>query len=249
MTNPDNVYDEIPYRHNTFPAKKKSVGAASIAGFILSILGFWTCGVLSVIGIILCIIGLQSEPRGLAVAGFIISLLGIAILMSSFLFAGGGMMAFLNMANFGPAMQNTQTRMGMDRAGNAIGRNWKENESLPDQKLGDKLILGIPDGWNNQLEYHTDGETFTLVSTGMDGISGTADDTTSGPFLEAGEAISNSIWSVNPTQPVIQNWPDESEEASEEDSTEVTSENDSAENPDQSDTERAESIDGDSSGE
>ena len=44
-----------------------------VAGFVTSILGFFTCGVLAPIGLVLSIFGLLYTPRGMAIAGVAIS--------------------------------------------------------------------------------------------------------------------------------------------------------------------------------
>ena len=63
--------------NNNVPAKKSSL---STAGFVCSLCGFITCGITSIIGLILSIIGLSNSKKegrsdGLAIAGIIISLL------------------------------------------------------------------------------------------------------------------------------------------------------------------------------
>lgn len=47
-----------------------------IAGFVLSLLGLVSCGLLSPIGLILSWIGMYREPKGLAIAGFVMGLIG-----------------------------------------------------------------------------------------------------------------------------------------------------------------------------
>ena len=47
-----------------------------LAGFITSLLGVVSCGLLSPVGLLLSLIGLSKQPRGFAVAGTILGLLG-----------------------------------------------------------------------------------------------------------------------------------------------------------------------------
>lgn len=47
-----------------------------LTGFILSIVGFMSCGLLSPIGLLLSFIGLFKQPRAFAIAGFVIGLIG-----------------------------------------------------------------------------------------------------------------------------------------------------------------------------
>src|SRR3954471_6265213 len=51
-----------------------------LAGFVTSLLGLLSCGVLSPIGLLLSLIGLTKQPRGFAVAGTIIGLIGSVFL-------------------------------------------------------------------------------------------------------------------------------------------------------------------------
>lgn len=46
------------------------------AGFIVSLVGFLSCGFLSPIGLVLSLIALGRQPRGLAIAGFVLGLIG-----------------------------------------------------------------------------------------------------------------------------------------------------------------------------
>lgn len=47
-----------------------------VAGFVISLIGFLSCGVISPLGLILSVAGLSKEPRGLAIAGTILGGLG-----------------------------------------------------------------------------------------------------------------------------------------------------------------------------
>ncbi len=68
---------------NNVPTKKRTL---STAGFICSLCGFLTCGITSVVGLILSIIGLSESKKngksdGLAIAGIVISSIPLAILL------------------------------------------------------------------------------------------------------------------------------------------------------------------------
>ena len=61
-------------RYQQAPPPSNGLG---VAGFVLSLLGFLgTCGLLSPIGLILSLIALRKQPRGLAIAGVIIGAVG-----------------------------------------------------------------------------------------------------------------------------------------------------------------------------
>jgi hypothetical protein len=53
------------------PAPSNRLG---IAGFVLSLLGLISCGLLAPVGLVLSLVGVRKEPRGLAIAGAVISL-------------------------------------------------------------------------------------------------------------------------------------------------------------------------------
>ena len=55
---------------------REQTNSMGLAGFILSLLGFFTCGLLSPIGLILSIIGMFKPPRGFAVVGMILGIIG-----------------------------------------------------------------------------------------------------------------------------------------------------------------------------
>ncbi len=76
---------------------KKSNGAGT-AGFVLALLAILLCWIpvvnwiLWVLGLIFSLIGVFKEPRGMAIAGLVLSLLGIIIMMVVL----GGLMAAMS---------------------------------------------------------------------------------------------------------------------------------------------------------
>ena len=73
------------------PAKKNN--SMSIAGFVCSIIGIFTCGLTSLIGLILSIVGLSSskkrgEKDGMALAGIIISAISMVLIIVIIVFFG-----------------------------------------------------------------------------------------------------------------------------------------------------------------
>lgn len=59
-----------------------------VAGFVLSVLGFLSCGLLSPIGLVLSFCGMFDKPKGLATAGLIIGFLGSSWLIIGVLVLG-----------------------------------------------------------------------------------------------------------------------------------------------------------------
>lgn len=60
------------------PPKRKSNGLG-VTGFVLSILGFFTCFTLSPLALLFSLLGMFKAPRGLATAGMVLSLIGTAL--------------------------------------------------------------------------------------------------------------------------------------------------------------------------
>src|SRR5688572_31071314 len=60
------------------PASSNGLG---VAGLIVSIVGWLTCGLLCPIGVLLSLFGLFKRPRGLAIAGLVVGLAGSLFLV------------------------------------------------------------------------------------------------------------------------------------------------------------------------
>lgn len=69
-----------------------------VAGFVLSLVGFLSCGLLSPLALLLSFIALFKPPRGLAIAGFVLGLVG-----SWWVFLGGGLVMVLGLIGLSAA--------------------------------------------------------------------------------------------------------------------------------------------------
>jgi hypothetical protein len=160
------------------PPKENGFG---LAGFIVSIAGLLLCGIPSIFGVILSLIGLRKEPKGLAIAGLILGLLGIVELA----FAGFLAISFYRVAqDAGSFFQEIAIETQLNEHASAIGDEWESNDLIPTQAEGDAMLLGKRDMIGNQIVYETDGTSFTLRSAGPDGTLETEDDVTVGPFVD-----------------------------------------------------------------
>ncbi len=180
MSTHNPIAEQIP------PARGNGLGLFS---FILSVLGLSTCGTLSAVSLVLSIIGLKREPRGTAVAGFILSLLGLVLLSSSLFYFLTGFYAFSNsfgnfMAPTGNSDPAAETAIEMQTITIKVGKQWQEKQLLPSQTEGDQLVASAIDGWGNPIEYQTDGTSFSIISLGADGKV-SPDDIKLGPFFQA----------------------------------------------------------------
>ncbi|MEM9109031.1 MAG: DUF4190 domain-containing protein, partial [Planctomycetota bacterium] len=124
--------------------------ALGIAGFVVSLSGMIVClGLISPIGLVLSLIALAKSPRGYAVAGSIIGLLGSALGTLTVLVLTNN----INLNLFGsPFYSHTYNQI--EAASYDIDNHFLSNQdTLPDEATGDAIIAGYYDEWNNSLKY------------------------------------------------------------------------------------------------
>jgi hypothetical protein len=168
-----------PYgdQSNSFrnPAPFNGLG---LAGFILSLVGLIaTCGLLNPISLLLSLIALLWRPRGFAVAGTIISLVGTAFLVT----VGFGIVAgFMGLKEIvSEASGRLQTETAILEAKANIEQYHAENGTYPDGVEGNKLVLGKKDAWGTELRYDSQDKSYVIRSAGPDKQFDTTDDVTS----------------------------------------------------------------------
>lgn len=157
-----------------------------LTGFIVSIVGLCASGgLLSPVGLVLSVIGLFKRPKGFAIAGTIVSLLGFCCLpvsIPTILIASGASSS----SKVGMWAERT---FSLDPDGKTFVRiavlsteipiyAARNNGSIPSSL--DQLNVepeGLKDGWGNPFKYELDDKGgFLLWSAGRDGSEGTADD-------------------------------------------------------------------------
>jgi len=142
-----------------------------VAGFVLALLGFLTCGLFSPLGFILSLKGLGKEPRGLAIAGTVLGGLGSGWL---FLFGLAIILPFVGLAateHFDA--QQMQTRVTIKKAVDRID----QQPRTPDEGIGNALIVDLRDAWDQNLRYErTNAGGFQVRSAGKDRQFDTTDD-------------------------------------------------------------------------
>jgi len=173
-----------------------------LAGFIVSLVGLCSGGVLSPIGLILSLVALGKRPRGFAIAGVVLGVLGscgilpaivIAIVAPALLLALAATAGIAGM--LGPQFE-AQIEMGQLNA--QIEAYREETGALP-MTLAD-LDLGADTGatfdlsadpWDNPYVYTLapNGMSYTIHSMGPDGVDGTADDVTVDSSLQIGAGV------------------------------------------------------------
>lgn len=147
-----------------------------IVGFVFSILGLISCGLLAPVGLLLSFIALFKSPRGFAIAGTVISLIGTVF------FAFWGFVMVLTFAGLKEAAESAGGSLAtiavLAEARQAVEgerRAGATGEVLDDAR-GNEIAGRFTDGWNQPLRYERQGDTFRILSAGPDLQFGTADD-------------------------------------------------------------------------
>ncbi|HVT81724.1 MAG TPA: type II secretion system protein GspG [Phycisphaerae bacterium] len=168
----------VPYSSQA-PRQSNGLG---VAGFVVSLVGIFTAGVLCPIGLLLSFFALFRRPRGFAIAGFIVGLLGTAFLAVWLAFFG---FVTLSCINFGKPLMMTMQSIQHARTqveGYATGHMGM----VPNEADGNALVGVENDGWGHPLKYvPTGARSYEISSAGQDGIWGTADDQR-GTFMVGG---------------------------------------------------------------
>jgi hypothetical protein len=151
----------------------RPVNGLGIAGFIVSLVGFFTGCILCPVGLLLSFIALFKRPRGFAVAGFILGMIGtvIPVLVVGFF----GLMIFGAISAGKPGVQSffsvVNAQQDVIKAAEANGY------VLPEDASGNIAILRKQDGWGRPLRYHKLSESrYEIRSAGQDGVFDTSDD-------------------------------------------------------------------------
>lgn len=155
-----------------------------LAGFIVSLSGFvLTAGILCPLGLIFSLIALRRPPRGFAIAGAVLGLVGscggcLVTLIFLPLLAAAGVAAFALALGGGlPAIETLEHLTQIDQA---ITRHVEANGTLP-TSLG---VLGLPaeslvDGWGTPIQYQSSSQgaslCWTLQSAGPDRVFDASD--------------------------------------------------------------------------
>ncbi len=146
-----------------------------MAGFVCAVVGSLTCGVLSPLALVFSAIALFKRPRGLAIAGTVLGLIG------SLWLAFFGVALVLGMLGLRVAEEIATTDSLRDAA-MRIDEYEGEHGAYPSQEEGQRIIQPYTDDWGNALRYAVvAGGAYTIISSGRDGTFGTADDLRFGP--------------------------------------------------------------------
>lgn len=178
-----------PATPGPYPPARQS-NPLGLAGFLFSLAGLvCSCGVLSPVALIISLVALRHPPRGLAVAGSVISAIGTLFI---FICAGVGVWWAWQYQADRPLVN---TRRALYHASGTLGLEMLKTRHVLDGQRGNRMIRHIRDGWGNSLRYEPkpqyltafgplsikqlDG-AFIIRSAGPDGRFDTADD----PYYE-----------------------------------------------------------------
>ncbi|MEM6260799.1 MAG: hypothetical protein AAGI37_21330 [Planctomycetota bacterium] len=144
--------------------QKNTIG---LVGFILSLLALVTCGALSIISLLVSIVGAFKAPRGLAIAGVIISIIGTAF----FAMVGAGL---ISLWVFGGAVW--QQGMGAGLTTVEVQNFYQQNGRMPDAAEAASIMANIDFGGVTPTYQVTGPNSAELTLPGFDGQLGTQDD-------------------------------------------------------------------------
>lgn len=144
------------------------------AGFVVSLVGLVSCGILCPLGLVLSLFGLGKEPRGLAIAGTIIGALGSLWVLVFVLFFGAIMAAVgLGAA---AAIDQAQQKQETEQAAESILSIYRTTGSIPDDVTGASAVRAHTKA-GAAFGFERENDTiFYITHPGDDGLGGTEDD-------------------------------------------------------------------------
>jgi hypothetical protein len=155
-----------------------------VAGFIVSLIGLVvTCGLLCPLGLLLSLIALFKRPRGFAIAGTLLGLVGTAFIAALF---GLFVRAAISQTSTAVAKEkHALTSEVLEEAEQIIDRYHIDNGKLPEGIEGNKLLVELVDAWGGSIRYdREDDQRYLVRSPGEDGEFDTDDDVVTGPATD-----------------------------------------------------------------
>lgn len=181
-----------PNGPSTYPPRANGEGnTLGLIGFVLSLIGLLGCCVqpaalFSIAGLVLSIVALSKRPRGLAIAGVVLGVLGASSALVVFLLIGAAVLAFIPLAIAVAAMAGPEIETEVEQAileakvsayVDQAGAFPTDLSQIPD--LSEKLLTD-PWGTPYRLDIlNVAAEDFEIRSAGPDRVFDTEDDVTS----------------------------------------------------------------------
>ena len=186
MSNPYSQAYENPQPNQTPFGKPSQTNSLGTAGFVVSLIGLFTCGLLSIFGLGMSLFGLAKNPKGLAIAGTVVGLVGLVELALMGVFAYNAVQAVGSMQ--AALYEGISESIANDIASD-VAEEWELTEQLPSEAEGQRFVEGKTDLSEQGFRYETDGDSFTIRGPGVDQEYDTNDDIISGPFYSAQEVF------------------------------------------------------------
>lgn len=153
-----------------------------LAGFIVSLIGFVSCGLISPIGLIMSIIAMKREPKGFAIAGLVLGILGSLwmLVVVGFVLVMGGLAAAAAAVGIAGGISSAKSMKEMIELTPIVEQYQIDNGALPTSvsQLPGVTSEQITDEWGNQYLIVPDSSAngFSLVSMGPDGQASSGDE-------------------------------------------------------------------------
>jgi hypothetical protein len=169
------------YAYDPYISARQS-NTLGLAGFICSLVGLFTGGLLSPVGLVISLVALGKQPRGFAVAGLILGLIGTCGGIILVLFFGAMILALLGIIVLAVALSETEKieiTSDMVKIAAAVQHYKDQNHYLP---AGLELLTlqesTLRDPWGEKYRYvqKDPKEDFDIVSSGEDKAFDTKDD-------------------------------------------------------------------------
>ena len=167
MSNPfSQPYGNVPPSPEPSPVMSPSeTNGLGIAGFVVSLIGILTCGVPSIVGLGFSLIAIRKKPKGFAIAGVILGVIGLLELVLVALSVYNAVQTLNTLQAM--TIRDSNESLAQEYASD-VAEEWKLTDQLPSQEEGQKLLEGQTDFYGNELRYETDGSSFSIRTTGED---------------------------------------------------------------------------------
>jgi hypothetical protein len=149
-----------------------------VAGFICSLVGLVSCGLLSPVGLVLSAAGLRREPKGLAIAGLVLGIIGSIWFVLALVFGLFGLI--LAAVGLGVAAPFIDSAIELESLDTSVRARYHQSGAYP-ATLSELTGLdqdALTDAWGSPYRYTlaADSASFSLTSDGPDKTPGTSDD-------------------------------------------------------------------------
>jgi hypothetical protein len=159
----------VPPNYQQVIVQPQPSNGLGIAGFIVSLLGIFTAGLLCPIGLLLSFFALFKKPRGFAIAGFIIGLIGTLVIVAIVSIFGLAFMAGKPYFSKLPAIATAQKDINSWAATNG--------DETPPDFVGEGIVSRQQDGWGHPLHYRrVSAKEYQIRCAGPDGVMDNSDD-------------------------------------------------------------------------